>query len=999
MAQERVTAEVAPPQVCLLGPVELRANGEQVPLTAARQRAVLALLALQAGRVVSVDALIEGLWGSAVPAGATTTLKSLTSRLRRTLRQGFGDAVTLTFRPPGYLLELDADAVDALRFARLLTLAQSLPDPADRSAVLIEALGLWRGAPFTDLADLPFAQSQATRLGELRLGAVEDLAAAELALGRAPQAVGRLQAHVAAHPFRERAWGQLMVGLYQAGRQGDALRAFRDARRILVEELGVEPGPALRAIQEQVLGQRVDAGPPATGAGLYPALPRPLSGFVGRDTERAQLAALLRTDRMVTLVGAGGAGKTRLALEVARESAGSFPDGVCFVDLASVDSPALVARQVAAALGLAARERGPDPRVLTDQLAELLNTRHLLLILDNCEHLTSAVVAVLEPLLRGARSVVVLATSRERLHLTGETVWRVPPLSLPAAGADDPARLHGSDAVDLFCARAAALDPGFAPTPGNAAALTRICRRLDGIPLALELAAPHLAILGPAELARRLDDRLALLTGGGVGTPARHRTLRACLDWGHDLLAEPERGLLAQLSVFVDGFALDAAEAVCAQDDVDVLATLTRLVETCWVGVESGASGVRCRLTETVREYARERLAAHPADERASEVAHGDYFLAVAQTYRGAPLCAPRAWMSTLAADYENVRAALGRCAARGDGEAALRLAARLFAYWALDGRFAEGRTRLERLLATGPATPGADRAWALIGLGLMVGQLGDLEQGQAHFRAAARCAEDCGDGGCAAYATGYLGGFAMQRGDTETGERLLHAAMDTLTAAGDELGGAWCEFNLGFAHLARGHQGAAAEALGRALAVGRRSGSEVLIAHAAGALATVVALAGDAQRATALAAESVATAGRLGLRHVAVMALLRSTETAVLLGEHADAGDRLGEALALIAELGGGMWINDGLQLTGVVLAHRGDAAAGLRLLAAGGGAAAPAAQGGHRPIQGAVDATRIALASTLDPEEFARQARFGAALSTQEALAEAIAAMACPT
>jgi predicted ATPase/DNA-binding SARP family transcriptional activator/class 3 adenylate cyclase len=990
----------------LLGPVDITIDGRPQRLTALKQRAVLAMLALAVGRVVSTDALAEGVWGERPPDSVRNVLKSLMSRLRRTLADAGDDTVRLMAVPPGYVLAADADRVDAARFAALAGIgraALAAEDPPAAAAALRAALGLWRGRALEDLAELPFARAEVARLGEVRLAAVEDLAEAELGIGHHDDVVAALEPHVAANPFRERAWGQLMLALYRSGRQADSLRAFRTLRRILGEELGIEPSPALRRLEEHILLQRPevegqpvaqDPGPPE-GAHNLPVL---LSRFVGREHERRRVSELLASARLVTLTGSGGVGKTRLALEVSGGLVPTFADGVFFVDLVPVSDPALLVAHLVAVLGLAPGQEQAKPAALVDHLVGHLARRRVLIVFDNCEHLVRPVGALVHELLSRCPPLVVLATSRERLGIAGETVWRVPSLSVPPVTETDPAELARSDAVALFCDRARSLDADFVLDAGNAAAVARICQQLEGIPLAIELATARLGVLDPTEIAERLDQRLGLLARGSAAGPARHETLQACLEWGHELLASAERALLRRLSVLAGHFDLEAAEAVAGEapaSGADVLDLLSRLVDTSWVSVAAGRGGTRFRLTETVRQYARERLVA-AGEEEEFRRRHRDHFRLAAGGYQGPPLCASRWWLSKVSADYENIAAALEWSWQSGDTDTGLWLAGRLFAYWALDGRFHEGRLWLERALDADVGPPGPTRVWGLVSLGLLLVQLGDVDAGLTRWREAQDLATAAGDPDGGAYASGYLSLAAVQDVDPREGERALNDVRGILAAAGLGAGAAWCDFNLGWAHLARFDRAGATTAFERALAFGRQQGSDVLVTHALGALASLRALQGDAAGAGAAAEEALTAARSLGLRHVLVMALSRAAEAAALLGDTTRAEGRTREALRTVREIGGRMWVSDLLQLAALVAEERGSRDVAVRMLAAGSGTPGwPVSGGEHRPIHRAVEACRARLEAALDAGAFAAEWQVGRALSADAAVDAALAAL----
>lgn len=439
-------------------------------------------------------------------------------------------------------------------------------------------------------------------------------------------------------------------------------------------------------------------------------LPLQLNPFIGRGREKAQVKRLLGSTRLLTLTGTGGAGKTRLALEVASAGLEEFRDGVWLVELARLFDPTLVPRAVAAALGVTEQPARPIGAMLLD----VLRNKQLLLILDNCEHVIEACAELAEALLRACPGVRLLATSRETLGISGETAWRVPSLSLPdARSGPTPDRLRESEAVQLLEARAQTTDPAFQVTAENAAAVAQVCRRLDGIPLALELAAARLNVLTVEQLAGRLDDRFRLLTGGSRTAMPRQQTLRAAMDWSYELLSEGERRLLRRLAVFAGGWTLEAAEAVCPMDGIEaaeILDLLTRLIAKSLVAVEAQSGEARYRLLETVRQYAEDRLveSGEAADARRR---HRDWYQTLVDRRADEPF-GPRlpAWLEWLEREHDNMRAALERCAENRDGaEAGLRIAGSIWHFWHLRGHFAEGRRWLESALArSNEARPGA---------------------------------------------------------------------------------------------------------------------------------------------------------------------------------------------------------------------------------------------------------------------------------------------------
>ncbi|EWM17282.1 BTAD domain-containing putative transcriptional regulator [Kutzneria sp. 744] len=650
----------------VLGPLAVwDEQGEPVTVPEAKVRALLAVLLAHEGAPVSVDGLVHGLWGDAPPGKPLGALQAKVSQLRRIL----GDRVER--QPPGYRLRLDAsDSLDAVRFRQLVADARSTSDPR---AALSEALKLWRGAPFADYADEEFTLTAAHRLTELRLSAVEELAKARLEAGEHALALGELAAAVPQHPLREGLRAAQMRALYLSGRQGEALASYADLRERLAEELGVDPSPELRSLHESLLRQDLAGGTEPARSNL----PNALTPLIGRSSALALLAELCGTARLVTLTGPGGVGKSRLAVAAAASlaRAADFPDGVWLVEFAGVRSgtAAELAEVVAAVLGI--RDDLPGATGGAAGLASALRDRRTLLVLDNCEHVIDAAAELSELLLRTASGLRVLATSQEPLGLAGEGVFAVEPLPTP-------------DAVALFLARARASAPGFSCEPSDLDAVTEICQRLDGIPLALELAATRVRALGVQELAVRLHDRFSILTLGQRGAPARQQTLRAMIDWSWELLSAPERIVLRRLAVHRDGCDLAAAEEVCAGDGVtraEVLDLVTRLVDRSLVVM----TGNRYRLLESVAAYAVERL--HEMEDLAAvRERHLRHYLAVAE--RADPLLRgseQRVWLDRLDAEAGNMRAALEV------GAESARLAAALSWWWLLRGRLTEARRTL----------------------------------------------------------------------------------------------------------------------------------------------------------------------------------------------------------------------------------------------------------------------------------------------------------------
>ncbi|MEO3973543.1 BTAD domain-containing putative transcriptional regulator [Streptomyces sp. CAU 1734] len=802
----------------VLGPLTVRtAAGDPVAVPEAKVRALLAALLIHAERTVPADLLVDHLWGDRVPRNPAGALHTKVSRLRGALERGESGAGELVeSRAPGYALRAGEKDVDLRRFTGLTAAAHGTDDPRARADLLTEALALWRGdAAFAGLGDAEFLRAEADRLAEQRLTALETLAEARLALGEHHTLADELGEATARHPLRERLGAARIRALYLAGRQSDALAAHRELRGLLADELGVDPGPELTALHRAILehdGTLVPA-PAGRSRGGGP-VPAPLTELTGRDAAVTAITGLLATARLVTLTGPGGVGKTRLAEAVAAGVADGFPDGVRMVPLAGSMKPA---EQLSAALGI--REEGAAGPV------EALRSRRLLLLLDNCEHVVDAVADVMRRILAAAPGVTVLATSREPIGLAGETVWTVPPLSQ-------------SDAERLFARRAAAAAPGFAVTAENAAAVAEICRRLDRLPLALELAATRVRALGVREIAARLDDRFRLLAGGRRGVPARQRTLRAVIDWSWELLGDDERAVLRRLSVFAGGCTLDAAETVCGSG-LDVLDPLIRLVDRSLVTVDDGP---RYRLPESVAAYALERLAEAGETGAVGERHHS--FCAGLVERAADRLRGPeqRHWLTRLDAESANLRVALEWAVRTEDAAGAARIALGSAWYWFLRGRLSEARRSLgETLRITGEDRAGPRSRLLLWHRGFA------LLAGEARSEPAAPVPAAEGDPAGHARVVWFLGHACLRAGeDLARSEVLVERALACFRPAGDRWGTAAALSTRAGQALLRGDLGAARSGAAEADALFRELGDAWGLLQTSYPLATLAAITGD---------------------------------------------------------------------------------------------------------------------------------------------------------
>ncbi|WP_436788728.1 AfsR/SARP family transcriptional regulator [Yinghuangia sp. YIM S10712] len=955
--------------VSVLGPLLVRDDeGEAVTVSGARLRLLLTRLALDAGRPVPTESLVDAVWERDGPAGAANALQSLVSRLRRML-----GAEAVTSGPAGYTLALDPGAVDAHQFERVVARGRRLlaeGDPAAAESALTEALGLWRGAALADAPAASFAVGPATRLEELRLTAIEDRADARLRLGRAPDVVPELEELATEHPLRERLHALLMAALDAVGRRADALAVYRAVRGHLADELGIDPSPELDAAYLAVLrGERSvrpdqaaaapgnpaasdahmpppdrrdssaagtaltgatdtgnPAGAPATAADEAPASPPPaatnltarLTSFVGRDSDRGRLADMLRQARLVSVVGPGGAGKTRLTVETGARLLPDFPGGVWFVELASVHDPADIPQAVLAALGrrdvgvitvgmVETQVGGTPGRDALDRVAEILaGRRPTLLILDNCEHLVASAAAVADVLLTEAPALRVLTSTREPLGIDGELLYPLGPLSLPSDSGDVAAALE-SPAVRLFADRARAVRPSLVIDAANIGAVTEICRRLDGMPLAIELAAARTRSLTPTQIARRLDDRFRLLTAGSRTAMPRHQTLRAVVEWSWDLLEPREQALLRRLSVFAGGATLDAAETVLADpggelvDRDDVLDLLSGLVDKSLVDM-FGTGEPRYRMLETIAAFAAERRDDTGADAGVAR-RHLEWCFELLE--RTNPMLRTGEQLDGFAAiseEHDNIAVALRFAIDNRDAPSAVRLVALMGWYWAVRGYHREAAAWLRDALALPVEAPDPDpepRVLAMWFLGITLVSSGEESEGLRWLMRGR-------------WALRHLPGNPLNplldlvrvmsaglrdftRGTTEEIDTVAEHGEPWIRAVADLMGG-HLAINIG-----RGEDGVRrlAQARARFLELGDRWGRS----SAAGGLSEVYRFTGRFQEALAALDECLELIGRLGAVEDVPLLLSRRGTLRLRMGDEAGARADMNKALEVAEE------------------------------------------------------------------------------------------------
>lgn len=655
----------------VLGGVGLQRGGEALPLGGPKAELLLSILVAHSGSFIATDRLVEALWHDEPPRSAVATVQSLVSRLRAVLDPDFA----IAFGSGGYRLEVLEGQIDAARFEALVTRARTTGDDT-AVAVLDSALRLWSGPAFGTYADEADIQAEALRLEELRLVATDDWAEARMATDDPASMVSELESLVTRHPLRECYWRLLMLALYRTGRQAEALRRASELRGILRTEVGLDPSPTACELEARILAddpELLAESQPSHWRAASPGGPRALQGatsFVGRDPDVAALSAAIDQQPLITITGPGGVGKTRLALCVAAAVMEDFDDGVVVVELAALRDPSDTAQVIAQALDIQQRQH----RTIEATLAEYLAPARTLLVLDNCEHVTETLAPLVDHLRSSCAGLRILATSRHSLNLAGEFIEVLAPLSIPSRGADID-EIRSAAAVKLFVARAAATVPGFGLTEDNAEAIANICRRLDGLPLALELAAARLRTMGIASVSAGLNRRIELLGQTQRGADGRQRTLHDLVKWSYDLLTIEERHVFEQLAVFAGGFDLPAAEAVCilADKETSVVGHVSSLVDKSMV-VLSDRETSRYQILEPLREFGLDRLRIRDAVD-ATEDRHLRWFVDRAE-HAAIGLDSPTeaTWSTELHSDFGNYRAAHLTAVRRGDADGALRL-------------------------------------------------------------------------------------------------------------------------------------------------------------------------------------------------------------------------------------------------------------------------------------------------------------------------------------
>jgi predicted ATPase/DNA-binding SARP family transcriptional activator/DNA-binding CsgD family transcriptional regulator len=908
---------------------------------------LIKLLALAPGHHLHREQVMDLLWPDLSLSAAANNLRQVLYRARRVLEPTPPAAASRYLELQGEQLVLCPDEelwVDVETFEQAAATARRARDPAAYRA----AIELYTGDLLPEDRYEEWAESRRQEVRRLYLSLLVELAGLCEERGEHKRGIEVLQRVVDEEPTVEEAHAGLMRLYTLLGREGEALAQYERLRVILSKELGAEPSTATRRLQEEIVGGRFSLSQfvgPASEEPPDPSkhnLPAPRDSFVGREREILEVKRTLAMTRLLTLTGAGGSGKTRLVLEVARDLVGAYSDGVWLVGLAPLTEGTLVPQAVAGALGV--QEQPGQP--LTDTLTDVLRAKQVLLVLDNCEHLVEAAAQLVDMLLDSCTRLRMMATSREALRVAGEVIWRVPPLSLPDPQRPSVAKeSEGYESVRLFVERAQQRDPAFALTPDNAQAVADICRKLDGVPLALELAAARVGALAVAEIASRLGDSLGLLTHGGRTAVPRQRTLRGALDWSHDLLGEPEQILYRRLSTFAGGWTLEAVEIVGLGDGVaksDVLGLLSGLVDKSLVVTETAGDGVlRYGMLEPVRQYAREKLE-NSGEAEAILHRHAKVFLALAEeAEKGCFGPRERKWLDRLESEHDNLRAALSWALDAKDSDLGLRLAAALVWFWHTRGYHSEGARRLEEALTGGGATDAAARAKALCGLGQILRVLDDLGRAEACLEEALALYEELEDRAQVAECLASLGWvtqnlgeatratslfeeslaigrqvdhvrhlpfaltglawIAAEDGDLDRTRRLHEEALALFRELNSSVEVSGTLFMMGYLELAHGNDERATTLLEEAIAGSREVGDKGIVAFSLQGLGMAATLRGEPERAEALLKESLAIVVEQGISKADVAESLEGLAgAAVALGQHLRAARLWGAAGAL---------------------------------------------------------------------------------------------------
>jgi predicted ATPase/DNA-binding SARP family transcriptional activator/DNA-binding CsgD family transcriptional regulator len=916
--REHVSAVVEVPEavrIRLLGGFQVSVGARAIEQDQWRLRkaaSLVKLLALSPGYCLHREQVMDLLWPESGRKAASNNLRQALYAARRALDPGPAS--------PNRYLRLRDEQLALCPTAQLWVDVEAFEEAAatarrarDQAAYRV-AIELYAGDLLPEDRYEEWTEERRERLRNTYLGLLVDLADLHEERAEHKLAIETLRRAVAEEPTLEEAHVGLMRLYALSDRRAQALSQYERLRETLSKELATEPGASTRRLRDEIASGKfsplrtVPVSPPPQelpDAGDH-NLPAPRISFIGREREMLEVKRQLAMTRLLTLTGVGGSGKTRLALEVARGLVGAYPDGVWLVELAPLSGGELVPQVVAGVLGVLERPGQP----LSDTLVEALRVKNVLLVMDNCEHLVEAVAGLVDRFLDSCPRLRVLATSREALGVAGEIRWPVPSLTVP-----NPRRslavgeLEGYESVRLFAERARYRDPTFALRPGNAGTVAKICWRLEGVPLAIELAAARVGALSVEQISERLEDSMRLLTGGGRTVVPRHQTLRGTLDWSHELLGERERVLFRRLSTFAGGWALEAAEAVTVGEGVveeDVLDLLAGLVDRSLVVAEATGEGmVRYRLLEPVRQYALEKLK-ESGEVEVVRRRHAEFFTTFAEEaeprYRGPE---EAAWLDRVETEHDNMRAALSWAIEQGEAELGLRLAGALRWFWSIRGYLSEGASRLEEALAEGGAATTAARARALFGLGLILRGQGKLERAQTCFEEALALCDELQDRRCVADSLAYLGWALYYQDDVARAADLFEKSLAVARESGNlviipnVLGDlAWIAYDSGDFERAR-------KLWGEALALHRERGNASGVSAVLQNIGYAELALGKLERATALLEESLAIGRELGNKRYVWACLLSLGVAATLRGDPMGAKALIKEALVIELEMG----------------------------------------------------------------------------------------------
>jgi predicted ATPase/DNA-binding SARP family transcriptional activator/DNA-binding CsgD family transcriptional regulator len=880
-----------------------------------KSAALVKLLALASGHRMHREQAMDLLWPDSGRRSASNNLRSVLHAARKVLDPNIGfiylasEGKSLALCPEGDLW-VDVDAFEAA-----LATARRTREPA----VYRAALGLYAGELLPDDRYEDWAEDRRWELRRAFLSAQIELSSLYEERGEYERGVEALQAFLAEEPADEEAHVRLMRLCAYSGRRQEALFRYEQFSRTLAEQLGTEPGAATRQLRDEIAAGVFPSRPPSLAGPPHEEvpdpgrhnLPEPRTSLVGRGREILEVKRALSTTRLLTLTGTGGAGKTRLALEVARDLAGVYPDGVWLIELAPLPEPGLVVQEVARTLGL---EEQPG-RPLLEGLLDTLADKEMLILLDNCEHVTGAAARLSMALLDSCPGTRVLATSRERLGAEGESTWPVPALSVPGEtfAVED---LEGFESVSLFADRAHRAHPGFRLTPENARAVAEVCIGLEGIPLAIELAAARIGMLSAGQISERLGRSLDLLTRGARNADRRHQTLRATLDWSYELLGGPEQALFGRLSAFAGGFTLEAAESVGGSGGVEekqVMELLTTLVEkSLVVAEESWERGARFRLLEPVRQYASEKLG-EGGEEDDIRRRHARFFLALAEEAEpGLRGSRQVEWLDRLEQEHDNLRAALAWSLEEDLGA---RLAGALSLFWYTRGYLSEGRSYLEAVVR-GHSVPEPTRARALDGLGWIAEPQGDYERARLAYEESLGLYRRAGDRRGVANALGDLGSLALDRGDYERATSLLEESLALYRDLGESEGIIGILDSLGVLASARGDSERSAVYFREALVLSRGTGNVRRTAVSLGNFGITTLVHGDPEQATALLEESLGLFREIGDSQNIAIGLVHAALAALAGGDHGRVRVLVEEGLELLRKAGDRQHFADCLEI-----------------------------------------------------------------------------------